>query len=128
MNFFSALYWSPYYNTNPLASGNEYGPGTFDCNFKNNVFNCIGAPGSMMDESTNTLIGWEHLSRVPVCNFLQVHDWYENPPNNAALEEHFHFLHRNGANTMWGDGHSKHITYGKMKRRFFSLRKDIYPN
>lgn len=126
-NFFSPAYYSSYYSRNPGAQGNEFGPGNKDYTFVGGVFNMIAAKGTDIQEPATTLAVWEHLSRVPMCNFLQTDDWFNGPPNRQDLKDHFHFLHREGAVTLWCDGHAKRIAYGELRRPWFSCRKDIYP-
>jgi prepilin-type processing-associated H-X9-DG protein len=62
-----------------------------------------------------------------MCNFLQQSDWFDTPPNDPFLIEHFHFLHREGANALWADSHAKRLSYFQLRRPMFSSRKDIYP-
>lgn len=130
MNGFTSHKQSDYYdNTNPGAKDNEYGPGSRD--------NVVGPDGSIsylpcngsaLDEPAYTLLLWEHDAAAPLCNFLQPYDWFNSAPDIQLLRDHFHFLHRDGANAMWGDGHAKRITYFALKRPMFSVRKDIYPS
>lgn len=124
---FSTAYYSNYYATNPAANGMEFGPATKTYDLNNGVFNYGGANASELDKPAETLLGWEHLSRVPLCNFLQTDDWLYSPPNNPDLKAHFNFLHRDGTNTMWCDGHAKRFLYSQLKRPFFSCNKSIYP-
>src|SRR5579871_2968280 len=105
LSAFSAAYYSDYYNTNPNASGNEFGPGTAGYSFANgSYFNYIGAKSAQIDRPAETFVAWEHLSYVPLCNFLQPYSWYSSAPNDAGLKAHFNFLHRDGTNTIWADG------------------------
>lgn len=128
LNWWNPGFWSPYYSRNPNASGKEYGPAakTFDYG-PNGIYVNTGARESEMDEPAQTIIAWEHLARVPMCNFLQVYDWFDSPPLSQPLKDHFHFLHRETANAIWGDTRAKRLTYGALKRPMFSTRKDIYP-
>lgn len=129
LNWFNPAYWSAYYSTNPGASGNEWGPASKNYRFESDgTFTMIAANDSEVQEPAQTLLCWEHLSRVPMCNFLMTDDWFGSPPNNPNLIAHFNFLHTQGANTIWCDGHAKHIFYGQLRRPYFSSRKDIYPN
>lgn len=126
---FSPAYYSYYYNVNPAADGNEWGPGSKAYTFEGaGYFNYTGAVASEIDQPSRTLVAWEHFSRAEMCNFLQTDNWYDSPPNNQALKDHFNFLHRDGQNTIWADGHAKRLSYGQLKRPYFSCRKDIYPN
>lgn len=128
-NFFNPAYSSTYYSVNPEASGKEFGPGNKEYEFTSNgAFSMKAASSSDIEQPSATLAVWEHLARVPMCNFLQVANWYSGPPNDRALKDHFHFLHRDGANTLWCDGHANRVSYGNLKRPWFSSRKDIYPN
>ncbi|MEQ1935387.1 MAG: hypothetical protein ABL962_16130, partial [Fimbriimonadaceae bacterium] len=86
------------------------------------------ATGSEIEETATTLVAWEHKATVPACNFLQAPDWFTSPPDVANLRDHFHFLHRGGSNAIWADTHTKRMTYGQLKRPFFSCQKGIYPN
>ena len=125
-NFFNPAYGSSYYSRNPRAQGNEFGPGNKEYQFVNGAFSMVSAKNSEVEESSETLVAWEHLARVPMCNFLQSPDWFNSPPNDPALRDHFHFLHRGGANTLWSDGRAKRVHYDGLKRSWFSSRKDIY--
>lgn len=127
LNWFNPAFWSPYYSRNPRANGQEYGPSakTFTM-APDGTYSMTGASQSEVEEASYTLVAWEHLARVPMCNFLQVYDWFDNAPNDASLRSHFHFLHRDGANGLWADSHAKRITYQNLKRPMFSTRKDIY--
>ncbi len=127
-NFFSPAYWSSYYNRNPAAQGKEFGPGAKGYTMApDGSFNMTAASASEVHEPAYTLAAWEHLARVPMCNFLQTADWFDSPPNDTTLKNHFHFLHREGANALWADGHTKRMIYGALKRPMFSSLKDIYP-
>jgi len=130
LSAFSPAYGSNYYSVNQAAAGNEWGPGSksYDPTFKGGVFTYFGASGSDVQRPAETFLAWEHLSRVPLCNFLQTENWYTSPPNNQGDKDHFNFLHRDGTNTVWADGHAKRFAYGQLRRPFFSCRKDIYPN
>ncbi|MGI8922437.1 MAG: prepilin-type N-terminal cleavage/methylation domain-containing protein [Fimbriimonadales bacterium] len=128
-NWFNPAFDSSYYNQNPAARNNEYGPASKVFRYApDGSYDMIGAPGSDVDEPAYTLVGWEHLARAPVCNFLQPPNWYDSPPNQENLTEHFHFLHRKAAVTIWADGHAKRIAYGSLRRPMFSSQKGIYPN
>lgn len=119
---------SDYYQTNPTASGSEFGPAMATFNYVNGVIDDTGASSSQIDESSYTLLAWEHQSYAPLCNFIQPYDWLNNPPNVQSLIDHFNFLHTSGTNTLWVDGHAKRLVYGQLRRPMFSCRKDIYPN
>lgn len=128
LNWFNPGYNSPYYNRNPGAQGKEFGPAakTFAI-APDGTYTSTGANDSEVESSANTILAWEHFARVPVCNFLQVYDWFESPPNIDSLRSHFHFLHRDAANTLWVDGHAKRQKFQALRRPMFSSRKDIYP-
>ncbi|HWP31119.1 MAG TPA: prepilin-type N-terminal cleavage/methylation domain-containing protein [Fimbriimonadales bacterium] len=121
-------YWSGYYSKNPKAYQNEWGPTVKTVNYVSGCVVGLGASQSEVNEPARTLIMWEHNAWVPLCNFLQPENWYDSPPNSSYLINHFHFLHRGGANSLWGDGHVKRMVYGLLKRPYFSSRKDIYPD
>ncbi|HET6645527.1 MAG TPA: prepilin-type N-terminal cleavage/methylation domain-containing protein [Fimbriimonadales bacterium] len=128
-NWFNPAFDSAYYNVNPAARGQEYGPASKTFAYgPQGTYIMTGAIGSEVEEPAYTLVGWEHLSRAPVCNFLQPDNWYNSPPNNENLKEHFHFLHRSAAVTIWADGHAKRVAYGQLHRPMFSSLKGIYPN
>lgn len=131
LSSFSPYYDSPYYTTNPEASGQEYGPGTKSVDMSSGAFSYVGANSSEIARPAETFVAWEHLASVPMCNFLQQADWYTSPPpklGSVDLEGHFNFLHRSGTNTIWADGHAKRFSFGQLRRPYFSCRKDIYPN
>jgi prepilin-type N-terminal cleavage/methylation domain-containing protein/prepilin-type processing-associated H-X9-DG protein len=125
---FSPFHPSAYYTTNPSAQGQEFGPGAKSQTLVNGVFDFMGASESEVEESAATLAAWEHDAYVPLCNFLQPHDWFSGPPPSQALRDHFNLLHTSGTNTLWVDGHAKRIAYGALKRPWFSVRKGIYPS
>ncbi|HSI71685.1 MAG TPA: prepilin-type N-terminal cleavage/methylation domain-containing protein [Fimbriimonas sp.] len=136
-NGFQDGFSSAYYTTNPKAEHNEYGPGSKNFRWEGldsipiEVFD--GVNGSEIEEEANTLMAWEHGSNAPLCNFLIPYDWFSGPPNDGSplaesLKKHFNFLHREGTNTVWTDGHAKRYTYSQLRRPFFSVRKDIYPS
>lgn len=128
LSAFSTAYGSNYYSSHPEASGKEYGPATKEYSLATGVFDYKGANAGEIDIPAETLLGWEHLSRVPLCNFLQTDDWFIGPPNVQSLRDHFNFLHREGTNTMWCDGHAKRFLYSQLKRPYFSCNKSIYPS
>ncbi len=129
INFFHPTTGSAYYATNPAASGNEYGPSVRTLSTApDGSFTATGASDSEMEETARTLVAWEHKAIVPACNFLQGPDWFNSPPDVASLRDHFHFLHRGGSNAIWGDTHTKRLTYGQLRRPYFSCQKGIYPN
>lgn len=119
---------SDYYTVNPQAAGHEYGPTAKNTRIVGGYITYDGVTGSEIDEDSNTLFSWEHLSYVPMCNFLQSPNWFASPPaDRQDLKDHFNFLHRDGTNTVWMDGHAKRLTYGQLKRPMFSVNKSIYP-
>jgi prepilin-type N-terminal cleavage/methylation domain-containing protein len=127
-SWFNEQYESAYYNVNPGARDQEWGPMAMRVRFgPDGSFDCVGAMGSQIEDPARTLVGWEHLARANVCNFLQLDNWYESPPNSQSLQDHFHFLHRKAAITIWVDGHAKRQAYGGLKRWMFSCQKSIYP-
>ncbi|HWA82396.1 MAG TPA: prepilin-type N-terminal cleavage/methylation domain-containing protein [Fimbriimonadaceae bacterium] len=130
LSAFSNAYSSGYYSVNPGAAGNEWGPATksYDQYFTHGVFDYVGANNSDLERPAETFVAWEHLSYAPICNFLQPPNWFNNPPDQGGYKEHFNFLHHNGTNTIWADGHAKRFLFGQLRRPYFSCRKDIYPN
>ncbi len=128
-NMFNKYAPSAYYTTHPNAAGQEFGPGTGELwTDANGLVNASGISDSLMEEPASTLVVWEHNARIPMCNFLQSVDWFENPPIHLPyLAEHFNFLHRNGSTTLWADGHTKRMLFAQLKRPMFSVRKGIYP-
>jgi prepilin-type N-terminal cleavage/methylation domain-containing protein/prepilin-type processing-associated H-X9-DG protein len=115
---------SPYYATHPWASMNEYGPSAKTVTVEDGVISLTGANNSELEDPAYTLEMWEHDASQPICNFEEILDWDTNPP--PALEEHFHFLHRDGTNSFWADGHAKRLAAKALRRDMFSVRKDIY--
>jgi prepilin-type N-terminal cleavage/methylation domain-containing protein/prepilin-type processing-associated H-X9-DG protein len=127
-NFFSPEKDSAYYATNPAAKGNEFGPASRISQIDPSgqpVW--LGTSDSEVEEPASTLILWEHEFDRPLCNFLQPQDWFNSPPPDSGLRNHFHFLHRDGTSTLWADGHVKHLVYGMLRRPMFSCNKSIYP-
>lgn len=127
-NWFHPGYASPYYFTNPAAQDNEYGPGAYLVSTDaSGYLYAVGENDGAMEEPASTIVTWEHHASVPVCNFLQGYDWEDSPPTQIqALQDHFNFLHRGGTVTLWGDGHVRRMVFGQLRRRMFSVRKDIY--
>lgn len=128
LNWFSTVWPSDYYTTNPAAAGKEFGPSSKVVTF--------AADGSAVGQGTQdaeiqdpgmTLILWEHDARAPLCNWLQGRDWFSSPPDDPTLRDHFHFLHFTGTNAVWADTHAKWIKYGQLRRPMFSVYKHIYP-
>lgn len=117
---------SSYYSVNAAASGEEYGPASKDLLPGDPIYTFRTAMSSEIQEPANTLMAWEHLAAVPLCNFLQGPSWFESPPTDQFLIDHFNLLHRGGTNTIWTDSHAKRMAYGALKRPMFSCRKDIY--
>ncbi|MEN3002613.1 MAG: prepilin-type N-terminal cleavage/methylation domain-containing protein [Armatimonadota bacterium] len=132
LNWFHGNYFSsPYYARNPAARGNEYSPAVkrFDSAF----CTCLPTSDAEVEEPSRTLIMWEHGYRPPICNWLQQADWpvrgrewTQGPPRNPIYVDHFHFLHRSGANTLWCDGHARRMLYDQLRRPMFSAQKRIY--
>jgi len=129
MNYWSPRFNSAYYSTNPGARDNEYGPGSKDWAVANDgSLYFLAASGSDLEAPSSTLAMWEHNAIAPVCVFLQQYNWFSPPPDDQALKNHFHFLHRDGANVLWADNHATRMVYGRLRRPMFSVRKDIYPS
>lgn len=121
--------WNPslpsaYYAAHPEAEGREYGPASKTSRMVNGWAEYDGASDSEMDQPANTLIVWEHAAAAPMCNFLMPYDWATNPPDIDSLRKHFNFLHNDGTNSLWGDGHAKRIVYGSLKREQFTMVKN----
>lgn len=128
LNEFNIYIPSAYYTTRPAAQGNEYSP----C-FKTQAIDPatgldvdIAASDAEVEQPSETLLCWEHLNPRPLCDFLQPPDWFTTPPG-GSYHDHFHLFHRNGATTLWADGHVKHQIYERLKRPWFSTLKSIYP-
>lgn len=119
---------SPYWNRNPKARFQEYGPGGKYMDYRRGWVQAQGVNESEIEQPSYTLATWEHGVWAPVCTFLLSYDWFDSPPadRNGALKAHFQFLHREGAVVSWCDGHTKRIAFGSLKRPMFSVRKDIY--
>jgi prepilin-type N-terminal cleavage/methylation domain-containing protein/prepilin-type processing-associated H-X9-DG protein len=128
LNDFNIFLPSDYYAVNPAAKGQEYSPA-----YKDQITDpgtgkpiYIAASDAEIDEPSSTLILWEHENPEEVCNFLQVPNWLNSPPG-GSYRDHFHLLHRNGSTGLWVDGHVKHQIYDRLRRPWFSCRKDFYP-
>lgn len=127
MNFFNTGQDSPYYTSNPRAQGSEFGPAARIVETApDGSLTLHGASSVEIEDPAYTLLAWEHNATVPMCNWLQQFDWHGSPPPQDALREHFKFLHRDGSNAVWVDGHAKYLIYNSLKRPMFSCRKDIY--
>jgi prepilin-type N-terminal cleavage/methylation domain-containing protein/prepilin-type processing-associated H-X9-DG protein len=128
-NWFNPLFSSPYYSVNPNAYRNEWGPSVRTMRIApDGSYESTGALYSEIDQPSQTLAMWEHLARVPMCNFLQQANFLIGPPNDPYLREHFHFLHRKAAIALWVDGHVKRMVYDRLQRPWFSCIKSHYPN
>jgi prepilin-type N-terminal cleavage/methylation domain-containing protein/prepilin-type processing-associated H-X9-DG protein len=128
LNGFSSVNPSAYYTTNPAAEGNEYSPfyKSKSLDLATGRYFAVTAADSEIDEPAATLTMWEHENPDPMCNFLQPADWLTSPPG-GTYRDHFHLLHRNGATTLWADGHVRHLDYERLRRPWFSCNKQIYP-
>ncbi len=126
-----ANYWNPVsaQQSVPKYYPGEYGPMSkyvvFDPLTQTNDY--LGTSDSEVEDSSGTVVAWEHEAFAPWCNFLQPYDWLNIPPDIQSLRDHFHFLHRDGSNMVWADGHIKRKTYFQLRRPMFSCNKDIYP-
>lgn len=128
LNCFESDKTSDYYATNPAAAGNEYGLACKSAlTNPDSSLSFVGASASEAEEPSRTLFLWEHDAYAPVCNFLQQPDWLNSPPESDVLRKHFNLLHNGATNTLWVDLHAKRIIYDQLKRPWFSVRKDIYP-
>jgi prepilin-type N-terminal cleavage/methylation domain-containing protein len=129
MNKWNTGMSSPYYTTNPLASGKEYGPAAKETGWlPNGQKYHLGAPNSDVERPAETLIIWEHSVGVPLCDSLQVQDWFNSIPDDGSIKDHFQALHRNCLVGLFADGHAKRLAFSQLRRPMFSCRKDIYPN
>jgi len=119
---------SPYWNRNPKARFQEYGPGAKLMDNRKGFVETRGVADGEIEEPSYTIATWEHGVWAPVCTFLLQYDWFDAPPPDPQniLKTHFQFLHRDGAVLAWCDGHTKRIAFGQLKRPMFSVRKDIY--
>lgn len=120
-------YYSSYWAVNPKARNEEYSPGFYQVRVVGGHFEADGVKDGQIQEPSNTITMWEHGAWVPTCNFLFGPNWFNSPPNDASYVNHFHFLHRQAAITVFADTHTKRVPYGSLKRPMFSCRKDIYP-
>lgn len=127
-NWFNASTGSAYYSRDRAAQGNEWGPMAKEIRGVSGLYSMVGANASEVHEPSYTLLLWEHAARVPMCNFMQSWDWYDSPPNDNNLRNHFNFLHRSGASTIWADGHTSRILYMQLRRPMFSSLKSHYPD
>ncbi len=122
-------YPSDFYTTHPQAQAQEYGPASVH-NTGDPILTFTPTNDSAVEETSNTIIAWEHLASVPLCNFLQKYDWMNSPPKlddfGNPLVDHFNLLHRGGTSTIWDDGHVKRMAFGNLKRPMFSCNKSIY--
>lgn len=126
INFFNQNHPSQFYADHPELAGKEYGPSTKLLVTVDGAITTVPANNGEIEEPAQTLVAWEHFATVPACNFLQEYDWFIGPPHDESLMAHFHFLHRGGSNGLWADGHVKRLTYGGLKRPWFSTLKSIY--
>lgn len=127
LNGFDPAIPSDYYAVNPNAEGKEFGPSVMTSQYVGDTYETVGAPESMLEDPSYTLLAWEHLAYAPVCNWLQRANWFGGPPNVPEMTDHFNFLHNGGTNTLWCDGHVKRYAYGHLRRPMFTVIKHIYP-
>ena len=127
LNSFRSGFASPYYTVNPAALDQEFGPSAANPRMVSGVATFDGMSESEIQVPTTTIIASEHKANVPLCNYLQLYDWFNGPPDVPALVAHFSVLHNGGSNNLWADGHAKRLAYGQLQRKYFSVRKDIYP-
>lgn len=124
-NMFHPRNDSPYYNTNPGASDREFGPSARRLEIApGGLWSLIGATNSELEEPASTIQFWEHDASVPLCNFPEILDWDNHPPEDLAT--HFRFLHRSGSNTWWADGHARRLDGKQLKRKMFVCDKSLY--
>ncbi len=123
---FDTVHPSDFYTAHPEVKGQEYGPSMAAGSYIDGTLDYVGVNDSSIDEPSETLLAWEHKASAPICNFLQPFDWETSPPNLQILLDHFNFLHTDGTNTIWTDGHAKRLVYGQLRRRYFSVRKDLF--
>ena len=129
---FAGNEWDPYWGSFG-GYPTEFGPFGKTADYNVNGVDKFGKPikgasESDIEQESNTIVMWEHWSRVPWCQFTQNEAWLETPPQNDADRSHFSWLHYDGANTMWADGHAKRMLYDQLRRWMFGCRKRIYPN
>lgn len=115
----------------PALSGygysQEYGPFSKTLVNMGDYWLCRGVRESEFEGPSYTILAWEHWFRVPVCNFLEPPKWINNPPQTGGYREHFQFVHYDGANVLWADQHAKRMTYDRLRRPMFSVKKSFYP-
>ena len=114
---------SAYYAAHPEAEGHEYGPASKTARAVGGLVEFQGANDSEIERPAETLALWEHDAFAPLCNFLMPYDWTTSPPEIESLKNHFNFLHTNGTNTLWADGHVRRMVYGALKRAQFTVEK-----
>jgi prepilin-type N-terminal cleavage/methylation domain-containing protein/prepilin-type processing-associated H-X9-DG protein len=131
LNFFRGNFNSPYYSFNLNARGNEYSPASK--HEDTGLCTVIPAHNAEVEEPSRTMIMWEHGYRVPLCNWLQqdawpgrADPWALGPPRRVDYIQHFNFLHRDGSNTLWADGHARRILFDQLRRPMFSAQKWLY--
>jgi prepilin-type N-terminal cleavage/methylation domain-containing protein len=127
INWFNPGFASPFYAAHPNAAGNEFSPASASIQpDSNGNSDPIGASNSVVEQPSDTLVVWEHNNIVPVCNYLQPYDWFNSPPVNAGLQEHFQAVHVTSTTTLWADTHARRLMYSQLQRPMFSCLKDIY--
>jgi prepilin-type N-terminal cleavage/methylation domain-containing protein len=110
----------------------EYGPLTKrTLDSAGNGRNFAAARDGDITHPAYTVVAWEHWAPVPICNFLESPradpDWYESPPNDQGLRDHFKWVHFDGANMLWTDGHANRLIYDRLRRPMYVCNKNIYP-
>lgn len=119
-----ASLWYP--NNGPYGP-NEYGPFTKVIQDRTSYWMSIGARDSEFANVAYTIAAWEHWWSIPACNFIQGQNWLNTPPQSTQYKNHFQFLHYDGANVLWADGHAKRMLYDQLRRPMFSVKKKFYP-
>lgn len=115
--------WEP--NNGPYGAL-EYGPFTKRVLSQSSYWAAIGAKESEFEGPAYTIVAWEHWARIPACNFIQGPRWLDVPPQDRSYKDHFQFLHYDGANVLWADGHAKRMLYDQLRRPMFGVKKSYY--
>jgi prepilin-type N-terminal cleavage/methylation domain-containing protein len=82
-----------------------------------------GQPDAAVPRPSDTLIVWEHQVDAAACIFGQEGGTPE-VPNPDAGRDHWDSAHHGGFLTLWCDGRVKRMSYGQLRRRFFTIEED----
>lgn len=82
-----------------------------------------GQPDAAVPRPASTLIVWEHQVEAAACITGQTGGDGIVPDPQAGIE-HWDSAHHGGFVALWCDGHVKRMSYGQLRRSYFSIEQD----